>query len=62
MPDYNFDWQSGYRFAEPVLFNPGDNLHIECEYDNSGSDVDVNWGDGTDDEMCLGVYYITAVN
>jgi hypothetical protein len=58
MPNYDFDWQSGYRFAEPIVFNPGDKLHVECEWDNTGTDVDVNWGEGTDDEMCLAVLYI----
>ena len=60
MQNYDFDWQSGYRFAAPIRFEPGDQLQVECEWDNTGTDVEVNWGEGTDDEMCLAVLYITS--
>jgi hypothetical protein len=59
MENYDFDWQSGYRFERPVRFDPGDQLHMECEWDNTGTDKEVNWGEGTDDEMCLAILYIT---
>lgn len=60
LPRWDFDWQSQFRFAEPQVFNPGDKLRLHCEWDNSAGDVDVNWGDGTQDEMCLGAFFITA--
>ncbi len=60
LPRWDFNWQSQYRFAEPQRFNPGDKLRLECEWNNAAGDSDVNWGDGTRDEMCLGAFFITA--
>lgn len=62
LPRYDFDWQSGYRLADPIRFEPGDTLHLECEWNNEDNDQDVNWGEGTEDEMCLAVLYITAAD
>jgi mono/diheme cytochrome c family protein len=61
IPRWDFDWQSSYSFAEPIVFQPGDQLRLECEFDNGAGDATVNWGEGTADEMCLGVYYVTAL-
>lgn len=65
IPDWAFEWQETYRLREPVRFNPGDQLFVECRFDNTEGNqmvVDgqrlpvrrVNWGEGTTDEMCLG--------
>jgi mono/diheme cytochrome c family protein len=62
LPRWDFDWQQAYRFVEPVRFEPGDRLRLACEWDNSAGDGPVGWGEGTGDEMCLGVYYITAAD
>ncbi len=59
IPRWDFNWQRQYLYTNPLTLNPGDALHLECEYDNSAGAHDVNWGDGTNDEMCLGIYYIT---
>lgn len=61
VPRWDFNWQQGYRFAEPVIFNPGDRLRLACEWNNAAGDQTVNWGDGTGDEMCLGIFYATAM-
>lgn len=61
IPRWDFNWQSGYRFTEPVVFNPGDKLRMACQWDNSAGESSVNWGDGTQDEMCLGVLYATGL-
>lgn len=58
MPRYDFNWQTRYRFAQPKHFFPGDVLSLTCEWDNSDNPSAVNWGEGTEDEMCLGVYFI----
>lgn len=58
IPRWNFHWQYAVDLAAPVQVAPGDQLHLECHWDNAG-DADVNWGEGTGDEMCLGVYYVT---
>ncbi len=54
IPQWDFNWQRPYGFAEPVRFNPGDRLNIECHWDNSpgnqnyiGEDTD---GDGVVDK------------
>lgn len=60
LPRWDFDWQQAYRFVEPIRFEPGDTLRLACEWDNSAGEEWVNFGEGTGDEMCLGVYYITA--
>lgn len=55
---WNFHWQGAYGFEEPKVLSPGDFLNLECTWDNPTNDP-LNWGEGTGDEMCLGVYYVT---
>jgi hypothetical protein len=70
IPDWAFDWQETYRLREPVRLDSSDQLFVECHYDNSAehqlvvdgqrlSPRDVNWGEGTTDEMCLGNVLVT---
>lgn len=65
IPDWSFEWQETYILREPVKLHPGDQLVVECHFDNTAQNQgmvggerlqprDVNWGDGTTDEMCLG--------
>ncbi len=61
IPRWDFNWQQQYRFEETVVFNPGDSLRSECEWNNEAGSQDVNWGDGTGDEMCLSIFYATAI-
>lgn len=58
IPRWNFHWQGSYRFRTPKRIVPGDKLYLECQWDNP-SNKDVTWGEGTGDEMCLGIYYLT---
>ena len=51
--DWDFDWQRTYVFDEPKAVEKGDVWKLECSWDNP-TDLDVDWGDGTNDEMCLG--------
>ena len=71
IPRWDFDWQGTYELAEPVTVNPGDRIRVECHWDNSAANQpivdgvqqephDVGWGEGTGDEMCLGLMYVTA--
>ncbi len=71
VPDWDFGWQFVYTFATPVRFYPGDKLYVACTWDNSPGNqpivdgiqkepIDVNWGEGTDDEMCVANLYISA--
>lgn len=68
--NYDFDWQDSYGFKTPVTFNPGDQMYLECHWDNSPENqplvngepqvpVTQHWGEGTTDEMCLGAFYIS---
>ena len=67
---WNFHWQMAYGFSQPKTFKPGDELSIECHWDNSQANQpwvgdmqlppqDLNWGEGSTDEMCLGALYVT---
>jgi hypothetical protein len=70
VPNYDFEWQREYILKEPVLFMPTDQLKLDCWWDNSregrierGVDPaepqSVGWGEGTVDEMCVAVVYVT---
>jgi hypothetical protein len=72
IPNWDFAWQETYLLKEPVILEPGDELDVECHFDNTASNQvvvdgerlpprDVNWGDGTTDEMCLGNVLITPM-
>jgi hypothetical protein len=65
---WDFDWQNSYRFAAPKRVEAGDKLRIECHWDNTtakqkyrSEPQDVTWGEGTGDEMCLGILYISKI-
>ncbi len=71
IPAWNFHWQRMYPFAQPITYNPGDKLKIDCHWNNSQANQpyvngqqlppkNVAWGEGTTDEMCLGLMYVTA--
>jgi hypothetical protein len=66
--DWDFNWQGDYLLQQPVSFGPGDSIQLDCMYDNSAANqpiVDgepkqpetIGWGDGSLDEMCLGIVY-----
>ncbi len=69
--DWDFNWQLSYRLQEPLVLQPEDTVAIECQWDNSAENQpiingeaaaprDVAWGDGSYDEMCLGILFITG--
>ncbi|MBI3178981.1 MAG: monooxygenase [Deltaproteobacteria bacterium] len=71
IPRWDFDWQREYHLTEPVAFLPGDEVELRCRWDNSAanqplldgvrrSPADVNWGEGSDEEMCVADLLITA--
>jgi hypothetical protein len=54
-----------------VRVGPQDTLELRCAWDNSAenqpvvdgaplSPTDVAWGEGSTDEMCLGILYVTG--
>jgi mono/diheme cytochrome c family protein len=66
IPRWNFHWQDAYYLAKPVDANVGDTIRVTCKFDNSAVKQPlvngtllrpryVLWGEGTTDEMCLGL-------
>ncbi len=58
VPRYDFNWQTLYQFATPLLIPAGSRLHAVAWYDNSASNKhnpdptkEVRWGDQTWEEM-----------
>ena len=62
IPTWDFNWQGAYRYLEPISYPQGSRLHLSCTFDNTANNPNnphnplqaVSWGEGTDDEMCLG--------
>jgi hypothetical protein len=65
VPIYNFDDQGARELPDPVKVKPGDTLRVTCTHDATlRSRLPelrplkpryVVWGEGTSDEMCLGI-------
>ncbi len=61
VPRYDFNWQATYRFDDPLLLQQDADVSIRvtCGYDTTDDTEPVQWGEGTGDEMCLAVAYIS---
>ena len=69
IPVWDFDDQGSRAVAPAVHVKPGDTLTVECRHDQALRDVlpafagqperYVVWGEGTTDEMCLGIVMVT---
>ena len=66
IPRWSFHWQDVYMLQKPIHAPAGSMVRVTCRYDNSrvkqpviGGRLQppryVVWGEGTTDEMCLGV-------
>jgi len=58
IPRWEFGWEQPFWFEEPVPLEPGDELYVECIFDNSASNQpdgekprDIAWGTDNQD-MC----------
>jgi hypothetical protein len=70
VPDYNFHYQRAYNLATPIKVAPGDKVQVTCTYDPTLAQElptlrkvaphFVTWGDGSSDEMCLGLTETSA--
>ena len=69
IPRWDFHWQDAYYLARPVDASPGDTIRVSCRFDNSARRQPVAngkrlkpryvlWGEGTTDEMCLGLLQV----
>jgi peroxiredoxin len=61
VPNYDFNWQSVYRLAEPKPIPRGTRILCEAHFDNSSGNLAnpdptsaVVWGEQTEDEMMIG--------
>lgn len=57
IPDWDFNWQYSYALADPMFLDVSDTLTLECGWDRSLRDADLEpawvvWAEGTNDEMC----------
>lgn len=66
VPNYDFDWQTSYRFAEPVALPAGTKVHAKAFFDNSENNpynpdpsAEVRWGLPTYTEMMFAFYSYT---
>jgi hypothetical protein len=61
---WNFNWQGTYAFKEPIRVPKGSWFEVQAHFDNSESNPAnqnkppkvVRWGEGTNDEMCIGIF------
>ena len=70
VPDYNFHYQRAYNLTTPVAVSPGDTVQVTCTYDPTLAQElpalrkvpphFVTWGDGSSDEMCLGLMWTST--
>jgi hypothetical protein len=66
IPEWDFNLQGFYSYKESITIHDGDSITLSCTYDNSADNpnqtsdppLDVQWGDGTDEEMCLVFAYV----
>ena len=68
VPEWDFNWQMGYAFKEPIKLPRGSKVFLEARYDNSADNPRnpnhppkaVRWGEQTTDEMCLAYLNFTV--
>ena len=68
IPRWDFHWQNAYALEDPVEAKPGDVVRVTCRFDpmrrhHGGHGIPktpryVLWGEGTTDEMCLGIVQV----
>jgi hypothetical protein len=72
VPNYDFDNQGATWLARPVAVAAGDTIRVSCTYDtalrarlpelSALPPRYVVWGEGTADEMCLGILTVTRAS
>jgi hypothetical protein len=67
VPTYDFNWQTYYMFAKPLVVPAGAKIEGRAWYDNSATNpanpdpkVDVRWGDQTWEEMQFTAFLYTV--
>jgi len=69
IPRWDFHWQNAYTLARGVQADSGDVVRVTCRHDvhkrmHGGHGIPktpryILWGEGTTDEMCLGILQVT---
>jgi hypothetical protein len=69
IPRWDFHWQNAYTLARAAAAGPGDVVRVTCRFDVGkrahgahgarATPRYVLWGEGTTDEMCLGILQVT---
>ncbi len=57
--NWDFHWQSFNMYETPITVNGGDKVQITCGYDTMGRTAVTTSGEGTENEMCIGFFYVT---
>jgi Copper type II ascorbate-dependent monooxygenase, C-terminal domain len=70
VPNYNFHYQRAYNLSTPIPMKVGDTLQVNCRYDPVLAQElpisrklpphFVTFGDGSSDEMCVGLVGTTS--
>ena len=71
VPDYDFHDQRSYNLSTPIRVTAGESVRVTCTYDPTLAEElpilrrtpphFVTWGDGSTDEMCIGLAWISRV-
>ena len=71
VPDYDFHDQKSYNLTEPIPVSAGQRVQVTCTYNPAlGQELPllrkvpphfVTWGDGSTDEMCIGIAWTSRV-
>jgi hypothetical protein len=71
VPNYDFHDQKSYNLTKPVLVTAGEPAQVTCTYNPAlGQELPilrkvaphfVTWGDGSTDEMCIGIAWTSSV-
>lgn len=65
--NWDFNWQNFYMYQKPVALPSQSTVRVTCTFDNSADNPKnpsnplktVGWGEGTEDEMCIGFLGVT---
>lgn len=60
VPRWNFGWQQLFFYQTPLTLPSGGTLRVSCHYNTSGQTEPVTFGEDTDQEMCIALFYATA--
>ena len=58
VPRWDFDWQRTYWLRDPLEVPAEGLIRLTCRYDNDSGTI-LRYGDRSEDEMCLAIFYVT---